>query len=54
MTKRLVITFIAAVAVAIFTATPAAADSYFSSTGNPNGMIGTLSRPASGGQIQTR
>jgi hypothetical protein len=53
MNKRFVITFIAAAAVAIFTATPAAADSYFFSTGNPNGMIGTLSRPASGGQIQT-
>jgi hypothetical protein len=34
-------------------ALPAAADSFSFSTGNPDGLIGTLSRPASGGVIQT-
>ena len=53
MTKRLVITCIATVSVAIFIAMPAAADSVFFSTGNPDGLIATLSRPASAGQIQT-
>lgn len=53
MTKRLVITCIATVSIAIFIAMPAAADSVFFSTGNPDGLIGTLSRPASAGKIQT-
>ena len=53
MNKRLIITCIATVSVAIFIAMPAAADSFNFSTGNPNGLIGTLSRPASGGLIQT-
>ncbi|HEY1469982.1 MAG TPA: hypothetical protein VGF61_13140 [Candidatus Acidoferrum sp.] len=53
MNKRLVITFIAAASLATFTATPAAADSFAFSTGNPNGLIGTLSRPASSGLLQT-
>jgi hypothetical protein len=34
-------------------ATPAAAVPFSFSTGNPDGLIGTLSRPASGGTIQT-
>ena len=53
MTKRLVITCIATVSIAIFIAMPAAADSVFFSTGSPDGLIGTLSRPASAGKIQT-
>src|ERR1700730_1686373 len=32
---------------------PAAADSFFFSTGNPDGKIGTLSRPASPGKLET-
>jgi hypothetical protein len=32
---------------------PASADSFAFSTGNPDGLVGTLSRPASGGTIQT-
>ncbi len=32
---------------------PAAADSFFFSTGNPDGKIATLSRPASPGQLET-
>ena len=53
MNKRLIITCIATVSVAIFIAMPAAADSFNFSTGNPNGLIGNVSRPASGGLIQT-
>ncbi len=33
--------------------TPAFADPFFFSTGNPDGLIGTLSRPAGAGLIQT-
>jgi hypothetical protein len=32
---------------------PAAAEPFFFSTGNPDGLIGTLSRPAGAGHIQT-
>ena len=39
--------------VGLFSAVPAAADSFSFSTGNPDGKIGTLSRPASAGKIQT-
>jgi hypothetical protein len=53
MNKRLVITCIAMASVAIFIAMPASADSFVFSTGNPDGLIGTLSRPASAGLIQT-
>jgi hypothetical protein len=53
MNKRFVITLIAALSLAIFIAMPAAADSFVFSTGNPDGLIGTLSRPASPGKIQT-
>jgi PEP-CTERM motif len=42
-----------ALSLAPFLALPAAADSFFFSTGSPDGLIGTLSRPASGGVIQT-
>ena len=40
-------------AVAIFVATPAAADVFFFSTGNPDGLMGTLSQPASSGKLET-
>ena len=53
MNKRLIISCIATVTVAIFIAMPAAADSFNFSTGNPDGLIGTLSRPSSAGKIQT-
>ena len=53
MNRRLIISCIAMVTVAIFIAMPAAADSFNFSTGNPDGLIGTLSRPSSAGQIQT-
>ncbi len=39
--------------VAIFVATPAAADLFFFSTGNPDGLLGTLSRPAGPGLLET-
>jgi hypothetical protein len=42
-----------ALSLAPFMALPAAADSFSFSTGSPDGLIGTLSRPASGGVIQT-
>jgi hypothetical protein len=53
MNKRLIVTCITMVSIAIFFAMPAAADTFDFSTGNPNGLIGTLSRPASAGLIQT-
>jgi hypothetical protein len=39
--------------VAIFVATPAAADLFSFSTGTPDGLIGTLSRPGSLGKLET-
>jgi hypothetical protein len=36
-----------------FLVLPAAADQFFFSTGNPDGLIATLSRPASAGKLQT-
>jgi len=53
MNRRLIILCVVAVCAALFTAMPAAADSFNFSTGNPDGLIGTLSRPASPGLIQT-
>src|SRR5262245_2037928 len=53
MSKKLIIHAIATVSVAIFAATPAPADVFTFSTGDPDGLIGTLSRPASPGLIQT-
>jgi hypothetical protein len=45
---------VAALAMAGFLlAPPAAAGVFFFSTGNPDGLIGTLSRPASLGLLQT-
>jgi len=40
-------------ALAFLWPSPAAAGPFFFSTGNPDGLIGTLSRPASGATIQT-
>ena len=50
MNKRLIITCIVTVGVAIFTAMPAAADSFTFSTGNvtgPGGGLRTAARPRS-------
>jgi hypothetical protein len=44
----------AAVALALLAATPAAATpAFFFSTGNPDGLIATLSRPSSAGKLET-
>ena len=53
MNKRPTVSFLALLIAAIFVATPAFADSFNFSTGNPDGLIGTLSRPASPGIVQT-
>jgi hypothetical protein len=53
MSKRLTVSFLAVVIVAIFITMPAFADSFTFSTGSPDGLIGTLSRPASAGIVQT-
>ena len=53
MNERLTVSFLAVAIVAIFTAVPAFADSFTFSTGNPDGLIGTLSRPASAGKLHT-
>jgi hypothetical protein len=42
-----------AAAVAPLVLTPAAADTFFFSTGNPDGLIATLSRTASPGKLET-
>ena len=38
--------------IGFFLSTPAEADSFFFSTGNPDGLIGTASRPASAGKVE--
>jgi hypothetical protein len=43
---------IAAMSEAILLVTPAAAQSYFFSTGNPDGLMATASRPSSAGKIE--
>jgi hypothetical protein len=48
-----VIASVATLTAAIFMATPAAADGFTFSTGNPDGLIGTLSRPSSPSLIET-
>ena len=53
MNKRVIVSFLAALSIAIFTATPAFADSFTFSTGNPDGLIATLSRVASAGKLET-
>jgi hypothetical protein len=53
MNTRLIINSVALAAVAILLAVPAAADSFTFSTGTPDGKIGTLSRPASSGKLET-
>jgi hypothetical protein len=53
MNKRLIMTCIATISVAIFIAMPAAADTFTFSTGSPDGKIATLSRLASPGLLET-
>ena len=53
LNKRLIISCIATVSVAILIAMPAKADSYTFSTGNPDGLIATASRVASSGKLET-
>lgn len=52
MSKGLIIGCIATISVAILIAMPAA-DSFTFSTGNPDGLIATLSRVASAGKLET-
>ena len=53
MKKRVIISYIAMVSVAIFIAMPAVADTVLFSTGDPDGKIGTLSTPANANRLQT-
>ena len=52
MNKRLIISCIATVSVAIFIATPAAADSFNFSTGNPDGLMAVATRPSTAGKFE--
>jgi hypothetical protein len=52
MNKRLIITCIATVSVAIFIAMPAAADSFNFSTGNPDGLMAVATRPSTAGKFE--
>jgi hypothetical protein len=52
MNKRLIITCIATVSVAIFIAMPAAADSFNLSTGNPDGLMAVATRPSTAGKFE--
>jgi len=53
MNKRLMITCMVTVCIALFIAMPAAADSFSFNTGSPDGLIATLSRVASAGKLET-
>jgi len=52
MNKRLIITCIATMSVAIFIAMPAAADSFNFSTGNPDGLMAVATRPSTAGKFE--
>ena len=52
MTFRTSLVTITATA-AVWLATPAWADPFFFSTGNPDGRLGALSQPASPGKLET-
>ena len=52
MNKRLIISCIATVTVAIFIAMPAAADSFNFSTGNPDGLMAVATRPSTAGKFE--
>ena len=53
MSRCVIMVCIAAVSVAVLKASPAAADQFKFSTGDPDGKIATLSRPASTGKLET-
>ena len=53
MHRLLTIGSMAAVSLVVFAARPAQAAAFFFSTGNPDGLIGTLSRPAGPGLNET-
>jgi hypothetical protein len=53
MYGRLIIRAIATLSASILMATAAAAQVFTFSTGNPDGLIGTLSRPSSTGKLET-
>ncbi|MDQ6708005.1 MAG: hypothetical protein M3Z85_18775 [Acidobacteriota bacterium] len=53
MRRLFTIGSMAAVSLVVFAARPAQAAAFFFSTGNPDGLIGTLSRPASPGLTET-
>ena len=44
---------VAALSVGLLIDMPAAADPFVFSTGNPDGLLGALSRPSSSGKIET-
>ena len=49
---RLDVALLTVITATAFSATPAAADSFFFSTGNPNGLIATATRPESAGKFE--
>jgi hypothetical protein len=53
VTTHRIIIGIATASLSILTAAPASADVFNFSTGAPDGLIGTLSRPGTGGTLQT-
>jgi hypothetical protein len=53
MPRNLITCFIAAASAAVLMAAPAVAGGFTFSTGNPDGKIATLSRPASPGNLET-
>ena len=53
MNKRVIVSFLGALSIAIFAAMPAFADSFTFSTGTPDGLIATVSRVASAGKLET-
>jgi len=53
MDRNLIPSWITSLSLAICIGTPAAADSFFFSTGNPDGLLGTASRQASPGKLET-
>jgi hypothetical protein len=50
---KLRMSLIAAMLTVVWLATPVWADTFFFSTGNPDGKLGALSRPASSGKLET-
>src|SRR5512143_628035 len=54
LARRPLVSLVAATVTAgVWLATPAWAEPFFFSTGNPDGLLGTLSQPASTGHLET-